>query len=218
MNNTWKQLIEEEKAKTYFNDMMKIIDQSRQNTTVYPAEDNVFSAFELCPFEDIKVVVIGQDPYHQPNQAMGLSFSVMPETPLPKSLINIFKELEDDLGVKNTNGDLSHWAKQGVFLINNVLTVEESTPLSHRNIGWETFTDRMMKELNEKQEFLIFVLWGKEAQKKTAMIDHRHKILCAPHPSPLSSYRGFFGSKPFSTINKILKDKKMPEIDWRTDV
>lgn len=208
----WKKLIREEENQTYFKKMLDKIEQSE--LPVYPEPENWFTAFELTPFDAVKVVILGQDPYHQPGQAMGLSFSVNPGVKLPKSLINIYKELESDLGINKVTGDLSGWAKQGVFLLNTILTVEDSQPLSHRNFGWEIFTDKVLHLLSERKDPIVFVLWGKEAQKKEFMIKEHHRIIKAPHPSPLSSYRGFFGSKPFSQINQQLEKWGYAPIDW----
>ena len=208
----WKKLIREEENQTYFKKMLDKIEQSE--LPVYPEPENWFTAFELTPFDAVKVVILGQDPYHQPGQAMGLSFSVNPGVKLPKSLINIYKELESDLGINKVTGDLSGWAKQGVFLLNTILTVEDSQPLSHRNFGWEIFTDKVLHLLSERKDPIVFVLWGKEAQKKEFMIKEHHRIIKAPHPSPLSSYRGFFGSKPFSQINQQLETWGYSPIDW----
>lgn len=214
----WKKLIAEEKEKTYFKNLESFVAKERLTKTIYPPEEDVFKAFDLCSFEEIKVVVLGQDPYHQKRQAMGLGFSVNQGIPIPKSLQNIFKELESDCGIKNSTGDLTSWGAQGVFLINAILTVEESAPLSHKGKGWEIFTNRMIEKLNEEHESLIFVLWGKEAQKKRSMISSKHHIIESSHPSPLSSYRGFMGSKPFSEINEILKSNNLKEIDWSINV
>lgn len=207
----WKTLIETESQKPYYKALGDFLESCDH---VYPPENERFKAFELTPYDDVKVVILGQDPYHQLGQAMGLSFSVYEGTPHPKSLINIFKELSDDLGVYKLTGDLSGWAKQGVFLLNTILTVEDSNPLSHQNKGWEIFTDKVIEVLSAREKPMIFVLWGKEAQKKKAMIQSHHLVLESSHPSPLSSYRGFFGSKPFSTINAQLKYWGETPIDW----
>lgn len=208
----WKTLIDNEKSQPYFESLMLFLDTV--DAEVYPPQEQRFKAFELTPFEKVKVVILGQDPYHQKGQAMGLSFSVTPGTPLPKSLINIYKELNADMGVNKITGDLSGWANQGVFLLNTILTVEDSTPLSHQNKGWEIFTDKVITMLSDRVDPVIFVLWGAQAQKKADMIGSHHRILKAPHPSPLSAYRGFFGSKPFSTINQQLIDWGQDPIDW----
>lgn len=215
---TWESLIKLEKEKDYFIELQNFIEQERIQKQIYPPRQDVFKAFDLCEFNKIKVVILGQDPYHQKGQAMGLGFSVNKEMPIPKSLQNMFKELESDCNIKNTSGDLSSWASQGVFLINSILTVEHGAPLSHKDKGWEIFTDKMIEELNENHEFLIFVLWGKEAQRKKSMIASKHKIIESSHPSPLSAYRGFNGSRPFSEINQLLKEKNLEPIDWRIHV
>lgn len=208
----WKKLIKDEKEKDYFKDLEKKLNTSKAR--IYPPQEDVYKAYELCPYEKVKVVILGQDPYHQPHQAMGLSFSVRSGIKLPPSLINIFKELESDLGINKLTGDLSNWASQGVFLLNTYLTVEDSTPLAHKDWGWETFTDRTIQVLSEREKPMIFVLWGKNAQDKISLINDHHVILKAPHPSPLSAYRGFFGSKPFSQINDILTKWDEEPIDW----
>lgn len=207
----WQELLDETK-KPYFKQLIETLENTSK--LVYPPKEAWFKAYELTPFDAVKVVILGQDPYHQPGQAMGLSFSVHPGTPLPKSLINIFKELESDLGINKLTGDLSGWAKQGVFLLNTLLSVEDSNPLAHKNLGWETFTDKTIACLSQRKDPVIFVLWGKNAQIKKEAIAEHHIILEAPHPSPLSSYRGFFGSKPFSKINEILTDLGKTPIDW----
>lgn len=215
---TWDDIIQEEEQKDYYIKLQEFIEEERKEKVIYPPEENVLKAFDLCEFENVKVLVLGQDPYHQKGQAMGLGFSVNEDMPLPKSLQNIYKELENDCGIKNTVGDLSYWGSQGVFLINTILTVEHGSPLSHKDKGWEKFTDEMISRLNKKHNFLIFVLWGKEAQRKKSMISKRHYIIESSHPSPLSAYRGFTGSKPFSEINKVLKENNLKEIDWRVNV
>ena len=211
---TWKQIIEVEKQKSYYKDLMQFVAEDRKTYTVYPPENQVFTCFELTPFESVKVVVLGQDPYHQPKQAMGLAFSVQADQALPKSLINIFKELESDLGIVNECGDLSNWAKQGVFMMNTLMTVREGQPMSHRGKGWEQFTDKILAELGARQEPIIFLLWGKKAQEKKGFIASHHYIIESSHPSPLSAYHSFWGSKPFSRINKILKEEGSKPIDW----
>lgn len=207
------EFLENEKKQEYFKKLVSFVNQESLNFTVYPPNTQVFNAFELCDFDATRVVIIGQDPYHQPNQANGLAFSVNEQMPLPKSLINIFKELEDDLAIKNTNGSLVNWAKQGVLLMNTCLTVRQNQPMSHANQGWEIFTSKWIEHLNKEKENLIFVLWGKHASQFEKMINqNKHVILKSPHPSPLSAYRGFFGSRVFSTINQKIE----PSIDWRT--
>lgn len=185
--------------------------------TVYPPKEQVFRALDLCPIDQTKVVILGQDPYHGPNQANGLAFSVNRGVPLPPSLRNIFKELKDDLGIENRTGDLSRWAKQGVLLLNTVLTVEEGSPGSHSDLGWEKFTDDVIRALNDRKDSLIFVLWGSKAKTKETLISGHHFILYAPHPSPFSAHKGFLGCRHFSLINKILADKGKRPIDWRLE-
>jgi len=215
---TWKEILEKEQKQSYYQDLLTFVAQERKEHIVYPPAGQVFTCFELTPYEKVKVVILGQDPYHQPNQAMGLAFSVQKNQPLPKSLINIFKELETDLGIKNTNGDLSHWAQQGVFMMNTLMTVRESQPMSHQGKGWETFTDKILKSLGEREKPIIFVLWGKKAQDKKHFIESHHYIIESSHPSPLSAYRNFWGSKPFSRINEILEKEGLRPIDWSTHV
>jgi len=182
----------------------------------FPEEQNIFKAIELCPFEKTKVVIIGQDPYHGANQAMGLSFSVPQHIKIPPSLRNIFKELYSDLQIEKTHGDLTSWAEQGVLLLNSVLTVEPGKPNSHKNIGWESITDDIINILNSKKENIVFILWGKYAQKKASAVDSKkHLVLCAHHPSPLSANRGgFFGCKHFSQCNEYLISKQLDPIHW----
>lgn len=215
---TWNQIIKEEAEKEYFVALQDFVSKERKEKIIYPPQDAVYTAFELTPFESVQVVIIGQDPYHQPNQAMGLAFSVKKGQPLPKSLINIFKELKSDLGIENKSGNLVPWAKQGVFMMNTLMSVEESKPLSHQGMGWEIFTDRILKELGQREDPIIFVLWGKKAQDKSIFIAPHHYIIASSHPSPLSAYRSFWNSKPFSQINRLLKQQGKPEIDWRTYV
>ncbi|GEL76210.1 uracil-DNA glycosylase [Tenuibacillus multivorans] len=212
----WKYYLENELTKPYFIELHQFIEEQYKHKDVYPKKDHIFNALNTTPLNTTKVVIIGQDPYHGPNQANGLSFSVNPNIPLPPSLKNIYKELLDDIDCEHpTNGDLTHWAKQGVLLLNTVLTVEVGQPNSHRQKGWETFTDRVLTILNEEKEHLVFLMWGKQALKKGHMIDRdRHLILHAPHPSPLSAYRGFFGSKPFSKANTYLKEHNQSPIKW----
>ncbi len=207
----WKDFIKQESEKDYYKELMEYVDNQEN---VYPPVNERFKAYELCEYDDVKVVILGQDPYHQKGQAMGLSFSVHPGVKLPPSLVNIYKELESDLGINRLTGDLSPWATQGVFLLNTLLSVEDSKPLSHQNKGWEIFTDRTIEYLSLREAPMIFVLWGKNAQAKKSLIAKHHVILEAPHPSPLSSYRGFFGSKPFSKINDILIEWDESPIDW----
>lgn len=210
----WSELIESEREKNYFKDLERYVSEERNEYTVYPSDDKVYLAFDYVEYEDVKVVILGQDPYHQPCQAMGLSFSVQPDQPLPKSLINIYKELKDDVGVTKDNGDLSGWAKQGVFLLNTLLTVRESEPLSHQKKGWESFTDTVIEVLGKREAPMVFILWGKKAQEKKVYIEPQHLIIESAHPSPLGAYRGFWKSKPFSKTNEFLIEKGMKPIDW----
>ncbi|MFU8815723.1 MAG: uracil-DNA glycosylase [Pseudomonadales bacterium] len=197
-----------------------LLAQKRDRRVVYPPSERIFAALDLCPLPQVKVVIIGQDPYHGSGQAHGLCFSVLPGTPQPPSLINIFREINDDLGTseRRLDGDrgcLEPWARQGVLLLNAVLTVEHGRAGSHQGRGWESFTDRVVQVLNEQRENLVFLLWGSYAQKKGAAIDRsRHCVLSAPHPSPLSAYRGFFGCRHFSKANAYLAAHGQPPIDW----
>ena len=198
-----------------FASLSQFIETEAQTETIYPAAENIFRAFELTSFADTKVVILGQDPYHGPGQAHGLSFSVVGETKLPPSLRNIFKELESDLGVSPpTGGDLSDWAQQGVLLLNTVLTVRSKEANSHKKQGWEVFTDAVISCFNEHPEDVVFILWGKPAEKKSKLIDDRHPKIISPHPSPLSAHRGFFGSRPFSNANEALRNSGRTEIRW----
>ena len=214
---TWNEILAEEMEKDYYQDLQAFVQKRRDEVRVFPEEKNVFNALELTPFESVKVVILGQDPYHGFGQAHGLSFSVQKGTPLPPSLKNIYKELQEDIGGElPTEGDLSHWAKQGVLLLNTVLTVEEGNANSHKGMGWERLTNRLIESLNELKHPVIFILWGKPAQDKEKLITNpNHVILKAPHPSPLSAYRGFFGSKPFSKVNEILIQQGQTPIRWK---
>ena len=213
---TWNEILSEEMKKDYYQELLAFVQKRREEVSVFPEEKNVFRALELTPFESVKVVILGQDPYHGFGQAHGLSFSVQKGTLLPPSLRNIYKELQEDLGGElSTEGDLSHWAKQGVLLLNTVLTVEEGNANSHKGMGWERLTNRLIESLNELNHPVIFILWGKPAQDKEKLITNpNHVLLKAPHPSPLSAYRGFFGSKPFSRVNDILIQQGQTPIRW----
>lgn len=212
----WQELIEKEQAKEYYQKLEQFIEEEYATKTIYPAKEQIFEALKWTPYENVKVVILGQDPYHGPNQAHGLSFSVQPGVKVPPSLQNIYKELATDIGCPPvTHGYLERWAKQGVLLLNTVLTVRQGEANAHRGQGWEEFTDQVIKELNQKAEQVIFILWGKPAQAKAKMIDlNKHLILTAPHPSPLSSYRGFFGSQPFSKVNHALEKRGASPIEW----
>lgn len=217
LESSWKSLLLDEFEKDYMKNLRQFLRQELQKKkTIYPPPQEIFSALNLTPFHQVKVVIIGQDPYHGANQAHGLCFSVQKGIPLPPSLVNIFQELKTDLGIPtSTHGFLESWAKQGVLLLNSVLTVEASKAASHQGRGWEQFTDRIVELLNTKREKLIFVLWGSYADKKGAKIDSsRHLIIRCVHPSPLSAYRGFFGHRPFSRINNYLIQNGKTPIDW----
>jgi uracil-DNA glycosylase len=217
MDKKWLAIINNELKKEYFQKLDKFITLERQHKSIYPPLELVYSAFELTNFDDVKVVIIGQDPYHQSGVANGLSFSVNEQDKLPKSLANIFKELMSDLGIKNSNGDLRAWSKQGVFLLNTILTVEDGKAMSHKNMGWEVFTRTIIETLNKDNNPKVFLLWGNQAQKFSQLISNsRHLIISSSHPSPLSAYNGFFGSKPFSKINKFLISNNLSAIKWNT--
>jgi len=216
LNKNWQAFLNNELQKDYFIQLKTYIESEYKIKTIFPKYENIFRAFNLITPDKVKVVIMGQDPYHGINQANGLAFSVCDKCKIPPSLKNIFKELHEDIGCQiSTSGNLEKWAQEGVLLINSVLTVVESKPHSHKNIGWETFTDSIIKKLSYECENIVFILWGSPSQKKESLIDNnRHLILKAPHPSPLSSYRGFFGSKPFSQANSYLKENNRKEIDW----
>ena len=215
MHSSWEEIFNNYPKIDELNNMIKEIDEQRLTKTIYPPKEQVFRVFDL-PLEAIKVVILGQDPYHNPDQACGLSFSVNDGVPLPKSLINIYKELHDDLGIKPAKtGNLESWFKQGVFLLNAVLTVEKNSPASHSKMGWENFTDYIIENISEKNENVVFVLWGAYARSKNKLIDpSKHKIIESAHPSPLSAYRGFFGSKVFSQINNYLAENDRETINF----
>jgi uracil-DNA glycosylase len=214
---SWKEQLQEEFEKPYFAKLTNFVRSEYNTQTVYPAPKAIFRAFDLCPFDKVEVVILGQDPYHGKGQANGLCFAVGQNVPLPPSLKNIFKEIESDLRapLKNTSGDLSRWAKQGVLLLNATLTVRANTAGSHQEKGWEEFTDVAIQKLSEERSGLVFILWGNYAKAKGAHIDRsKHLVLESPHPSPFSAYNGFFGSKPFSQTNEYLKINEKRAIDW----
>lgn len=215
----WYDLLKEEFKKPYFINLMKFLKQEWGNYTIYPAKEDIFNALNYTPYEKVKVVILGQDPYPGPNQAHGLSFSVKPGVPIPKSLQNIFQELHDDLGCKiPDNGYLKKWADQGVLLLNTVLTVRAGQPNSHQGKGWEYFTDRIIFLLNEREKPVVFVLWGRNAQSKKPLITNkRHLIIESAHPSPFAADRGFFGSRPFSKINSFLVSNGEEPVDWQIE-
>ena len=215
---TWHDVLAEEKQQPYFINTLSTVAAERQSgQTIYPPQKDVFNAFRLTELGDVNVVILGQDPYHGPNQAHGLAFSVLPGVQVPPSLQNIYKELMQDIPGfrKPDHGFLESWAKQGVMLLNTVLTVEAGKAHSHARFGWETFTDNVIAAINQHCEGVIFLLWGSHAQKKGSIIDRqRHHVLQAPHPSPLSAHRGFFGSKHFSTTNELLSAAGKKPVDW----
>ena len=214
----WKEALADEFRQPYFERLTEMVrkEYSDPSIRVYPPASKIFAAFDQCPFEDVKVVIIGQDPYHGPGQANGLSFSVNSGIAIPPSLRNIFKEIHDDTGAPlPVSGDLSRWARQGVLLLNSSLTVREHQPKSHSGIGWETFTDAAVRALNERCENIVFLLWGSDAIRRGAMIDRsKHLVLQSVHPSPLSANRGFFGNHHFSKANAYLKEHGKKEIEW----
>ena len=219
IGNDWDKLLNEEYHKEYFKKLLEFVKNEYKNKTIYPKQNEVFNAFRYTSFDDVKVVILGQDPYHGPKQAEGLSFSVSNEVLKPPSLQNIFKELESDLGIPfPKRNSLKPWAKQGVLLLNAVLTVEEHKPTSHKDKGWEIFTDDVIKILNDKEKPVVFILWGAYARnKKNLITNSRHLIIESAHPSPFSARNGFFGSKPFSKTNKFLRDNNLKEIDWSVE-
>lgn len=213
----WNPVLRDELAKPYWNELQHFVAEERRHHTVYPPTDEVFAALHLTPLAQVKVLILGQDPYHGPGQAHGLCFSVRGGTRLPPSLENIFTELHDDLGIERpATGDLTPWARQGVLLLNATLTVRAHQAASHQGKGWETFTDRVIAAVDAKPERVVFILWGNSARKKKALVDtRRHVVLESPHPSPLSAHRGFFGSKPFSRANAALVEAGREPVDWR---
>ena len=215
--NDWAPLLEAEMQKDYYQKLRTILIKEYKTRTIYPDMYDIFNAMHYTPYDKVKVVILGQDPYHGPRQAHGLSFSVLPGVDAPPSLVNIFKELESDLGCRVPNhGCLKHWAEQGVLLLNTVLTVREYQANSHQGIGWEEFTDHIITLLNQRKEPMVFILWGRPAQRKQSMITNPdHLVITSPHPSPLSAYRGFFGSRPFSKANDFLVKHGMEPIDWQ---
>ena len=212
---TWTEILAPIKNTEYFTTLWEKVKEEYQTTKCFPPKSQIFRAIELTPFDEVKVVIIGQDPYHNDNQANGLCFSVSDKVKAPPSLKNIFKELEDDLGIKKTSNELEMWAKQGVLLLNATLTVRAHEANSHKDLGWEQFTDFIIKEISDKKENVVFVLWGAFAQKKAGLIDaSKHFIIQSAHPSPFSVHKGFFGSRPFSKINQFLEEKGKEPINW----
>lgn len=217
IEESWKKVLESESKQKYFQTLTAFVKNEYRKEKVFPPPKDIFRAFDLCPFDQVKVVILGQDPYHGAGQANGLSFAVHTGIPIPPSLKNIFKEIESDVGVVPLqDGDLSRWASQGVLLLNATLTVRASSPGSHQKVGWESFTDKAVQVLSEQKEHLVFLLWGNYAKEKGKIIDRsKHLVLEAAHPSPFSAYNGFFGCKHFSKANEYLKRYGLPEIDWR---
>ena len=219
ISNDWLEPLKPEFGKPYYRKLYQKINEEYRTRQIFPAADDIFNAFALTSLKDVKAVILGQDPYHGDGQAHGLCFSVKPDVEIPPSLVNIYKELHDDCGcyIPN-NGYLTKWARQGVLLLNTVLTVRAHQANSHRGIGWEEFTDAAIRILNEQDRPIVFILWGRPAQMKRSMLTNPgHLILEAPHPSPLSAYRGFFGSRPFSRTNKFLKENGLSPIDWQIE-
>lgn len=219
IGNAWDEELKEEYKKEYFTELMNFVKEEYKNKIIYPKQNEVFNAFRYTDFDNVKVVILGQDPYHGPNQAEGLSFSVSDDVLKPPSLKNIFKELESDLGIHfPKHNSLKPWTKQGVLLLNAVLTVEEHKPASHKGKGWEIFTDDVIEILNKREKPIVFILWGAFARSKKNLITNKqHYIIESAHPSPFSARNGFFGSKPFSKTNKFLREKGLEEIDWRVE-
>lgn len=219
ITNDWQQPLEVEYKKPYYKDLYKKVLEEYRSRQIFPNPDDIFNAFHLTPLKDVKVVILGQDPYHNDGQAHGLCFSVKPDVEVPPSLVNIYKELQDDLGCRiPNNGYLVKWAKQGVLMLNTVLTVRAHQANSHRGIGWEQFTDAVIRAVDAQDRPIVFLLWGRPAQMKKSMLHNpKHLILEAPHPSPLSAYRGFFGCKHFSQTNAFLEKNGLAPIDWQIE-
>lgn len=216
LNNSWDEILKDEFQKPYFINLEKRIDDEYEKFICFPEKDNIFNAFRYTDYKDIKVVILGQDPYHNDGEAMGLCFSVPENIKLPPSLKNIYQELRSDTDCINPkSGDLSNWAKEGVFLLNTTLTVRKNMPLSHKGLGWEEFTDTVISIINKKTTPVVFILWGSNARSKKPLINTNfHYVIESAHPSPLSAYNGFFGSKPFSKANKFLMEHEIEPIDW----
>lgn len=219
IGNKWDEILKEEYEKDYFKQLTEFVEKEYETKTIYPKKEDIFVAFKYTDYDDVRVVLLGQDPYHGPNQAEGLAFSVSNSVIKPPSLKNIFKELESDLEIQFPElNSLKPWTKQGVLLLNSVLTVEEHKPASHKNRGWETFTDEVIKKLNEREEPIVFILWGNYSKEKNVYITNpKHYVIESVHPSPFSARNGFFGSKPFSKTNTFLKENNLKEIDWRIE-
>lgn len=213
IGNDWDEVLKDEYIKPYFKELIDFVNQEYEERICYPAKENIFRALRLVPYKDVKVVILGQDPYHGEREANGLCFSVYRGVKCPPSLLNIFKELNSDLGIKRNDTDLTDWAKQGILMLNTIMSVEKDLPLSHKDKGWEIFTDEIIKAVANKNDKVIFVLWGSFARSKKELVGNNYVIESA-HPSPLSASRGFFGSKPFSKINQILIENNRPIIRW----
>ena len=213
IGNDWDQVLKDEYEKPYFKELIKSVNNEYSKEICYPEKENIFRAFRLTPYKDVKVVILGQDPYHGEHEANGLCFSVYNGVKCPPSLLNIFKELNNDLGIKRDNTDLTDWASQGILMLNTIMSVEKDKPLSHKGFGWEIFTDEVIKKIAEKDDKVVFVLWGNYARSKKEFLKNNPTIESA-HPSPLSASRGFFGSKPFSKINEMLKENNKDIINW----
>lgn len=215
INKKWDIVLHDEFDKDYFKRLGKFVKSEYKNNICFPKYDDIFNALRITDYDDVKVVILGQDPYHGTGEAHGLSFSVHDDIKRPPSLVNIFKELENDLGIHRTRNDLTGWAEQGVLLLNSIMSVEKDKPLSHKNMGWEIFTDNIIQKLNERAKPIVFVLWGGYARGKKSLITNpQHYIIESVHPSPLSAYNGFFHSSPFSKINKFLSENSIEQIDW----
>lgn len=217
IGNDWDEKLKIIEESEGFKKFLKVIDKEYETDTIYPPKNYIFNALKLTPYKNVKVVIVGQDPYHGEGEAHGLSFSVGKEIAIPPSLVNIYKELKNDLNIEpHTCGDLTKWAEEGVLLLNAVLTVKKDRAASHRNLGWERLTDYIIKLLNEKEEPIVFILWGKFAKEKSVYITNKqHLTISSPHPSPFSASYGFFGSKPFSRTNEFLRNNNLEEIDWK---
>lgn len=215
MTNNWKNVLKNILESDYYKELMDKVDKEYSENTIYPPKENLFKALDNTDYDDVKVVIVGQDPYHGEGEAMGLSFSVNDGIKLPPSLKNIYKELFEDLGITRLSGDLTDWTKQGVLLLNSTLTVVKDTPGSHSKLGWDKFTDEIIRKVNEKETPVVFILWGNFAKtKKNLITNPKHLVIESPHPSPFSARTGFFGSKPFSKTNEFLKENNIEEINW----
>ncbi len=217
LNNDWDEFLEKQFEHLYFRKIESFVEREYDEKTIYPPHDDIFNAFKFTSLSEIKVVILGQDPYHEPGQAHGLSFSTPEGKPIPRSLSNIFKEIKEEYGYEiPENGCLEKWAKQGVFLLNTVLTVEKSNANSHSKCGWQTFTDNVIKEINKQEQPIVFMLWGKQAEKKKELLNNpNHLVLITSHPSPFSARRGFMGCNHFKLANEFLKENNVEEINWK---